>query len=363
VKLDLTSGSGSAVFDGSAPTTLIVTGSKKEVQVIAKGEAALTVLQTRSGPKLEVQAGNVEVVTDGQTTEVHAGERADFTTAKLQVAVRARPALVLPVDRTVRVFATKLGDVGLSSPLESAARVQVATDAAFTALLVSGSVTEPLVVVPAPASGELYWRMLDAQGNPLHKGHARFAPDRDRAEGAEKPKSEVAETGLKAVVFFQSELPTLTFTFPAREDAKRHRVRIYRVGELTTALVDREVTETRCTVEAGLLVAGSYLWSATPLDEKGIEKAGGRMNKLDIQYDNTLTTLVIGQPGLDGHATAAASGVAPLGSRLFVNGKPATLSAEGRFSVPLEGADAAIFRLIAKDGAEDYWVRRTAKQN
>ena len=166
---------------------------------------------------------------------------------------------------------------------------------------------------------------------------------------------------MKAVVFFQSELPTLTFTFPAREDAKRHRVRIYRAGDLATPLVDREVTETRCTVEAGLLIAGSYLWSATPLDDKGVEKAGGRMNKLDIQYDNTLTLLVIAQPGLDGRAASVASGVAPLGARLFVNGKPAVLDPEGRFSVPLEGSDVAIFRLIAKDGAEDYWVRRNGK--
>ena len=49
-------------------------------------------------------------------------------------------------------------------------------------------------------------------------------------------------------------------------------------------------------------------------------------------------------------------GVAPLGSRLFVNDKPVALDAKGRFSQRVPPADVLVFRLASEQG-EAYWVR------
>jgi hypothetical protein len=51
-------------------------------------------------------------------------------------------------------------------------------------------------------------------------------------------------------------------------------------------------------------------------------------------------------------------GVAPLGSRLFVNGRPAPLDAKGRFHMKVEAAPALVFRLVGRGGAESFWLRR-----
>jgi hypothetical protein len=53
-----------------------------------------------------------------------------------------------------------------------------------------------------------------------------------------------------------------------------------------------------------------------------------------------------------------ATGVAPLGSKLFINGKPAPLDGKGRFEVKLARASSLVFRLVSKDGTESYWIRK-----
>jgi hypothetical protein len=56
------------------------------------------------------------------------------------------------------------------------------------------------------------------------------------------------------------------------------------------------------------------------------------MNKLELVYDNALTRLAIGSPKPNEVATGPeveALGVAPLGSKLFINGKPRASTARG----------------------------------
>ena len=170
----------------------------------------------------------------------------------------------------------------------------------------------------------------------------------------------VAETGLKATVYFQGAVPTLTFTFPPRDDAASWRFRVYAAGDLKSPLVDKRVNENKALVESGTLAEGSYLWSAVATLNSGAEASGGRMNKMDIVFDNSVTRLVLTSPK-EGQRGGTAAGIAPLGARLTLNGKPVTLDDSGRFSAPLPTASVAVFRLTTREGADSYWVRRLGK--
>jgi hypothetical protein len=119
------------------------------------------------------------------------------------------------------------------------------------------------------------------------------------------------------------------------------------------------VTENRVVVESGVLKEGEYKWSATPLDKNGVE-SGGRMNKMEIVFDNSVTRLVLTSPR-DGEGASTATGVAPLGSKVTLNGKPLALDDAGRFTTPIGGASVLVFRLVTRDGGEAFWVRRVAR--
>lgn len=323
--------------------------------VVLRAKTTLTALVTpsKSGPRVEVLGGAAEAsLPNGLPRNLGPGEVATPKGKTFDTGRRGAPVLTLPSGRASRVYWGRPGDVALALPAGEGP-VEVSTEPGFETLLVSAETTEPLVV-PAPLKGALYWRRKgDAEAS-----SGRF--ERDEYAGAVAAKSDtVAETGLKATVYFQSAVPTLTFTFPQREGAAAWRFRVYATSELKTALVDRKVTENRAVVESGVLHEGSYVWSAVALDKSGLEAPGGRMNKMDIVFDNSLTRLVLASPK-DGERTSTATGVAPLGARLSLNGKAVQVDAAGRFSVPVSGS-VLVFKLVTKDGAEAQWVRRLGR--
>lgn len=362
-QLTLNAGEALVDFDAGANRTLTVTGRGKKVDLSATDQAWATVSQTPRGPKVEVHAGRVDVSSGGGTTTVAAGQVADLTGAEVKTATRARPALVLPAARRIRVWSDGLKEVALTWPDsgEEAPRVEVATDPDFDHKLLAGRIAGAHAIVAPPAQGELYWRVFGGDGKPAFRGQARF--DRDQGRSAldlENPHSEVAETGLKAVVYFQSSPPALTFSFPPVDGAHGYRLRVYPALDLKTPRVDQTMKEPRCPVEAGRLAEGEYVWYASALDAGGGEMTGGRMNKLELVYDNSFTNLAIARPK-PGEAVTGPEvevrGVAPLGSRLFVNGKPASVDDKGRFNLRVARADAVVFRVVLENGTESYWVR------
>jgi hypothetical protein len=271
----------------------------------------------------------------------------------LETSRRGNPIITLSANKNTRVYWGKAGDVALQFPEGDGVR-EVSNDPQFQSLLVSAEGSD-LVVVPAPLKGSLYWRRKGDQ----ESSGARFERDENATSMTAKSDT-VAETGLKATVYFQSAVPTLTFTFPLKEGASSWRFRVYSVNDLKTPMVDRRVNENRTVVESGALKEGSYVWSAVPQDKSGVEAPGGRMNKMDIVFDNSVTRLVLTSPR-DGERASTATGVAPLGSRLSLNGKSVPLDGAGRFSVPLTGSPILVFKLVTKEGAESQWVRRVSR--
>jgi hypothetical protein len=195
----------------------------------------------------------------------------------------------------------------------------------------------------------------------LYAGQATFRADSGQTVlDLEHPHNEVADTGLKATVYFQSVLPAITFNYSPYDGAASYRVRVYRAEDLKTPVVDQNSNEARLVVSGGKLGEGTYVWYAAPLDAAGAEMAGGQMNKLDIVYDNSMTTLAISRPKPGDHidgSTVRAEGVAPLGAKLFVNGQPASLDAKGRFGLDVPRSTSLVFRVLDGTGRETYWVR------
>lgn len=334
-----------ALREGSARIFLkegesVLVDGRKPLKLTARTSSTVVVTATKSGaPRVEVLGGAVDSTVGETTTALQPRKGA--------------PVLSLPAARSSRVNWARPGDVALLLT-EGDGEVEVAADAEFQNVLIAAKTVESLVV-PAPLKGGLFWR----RAGDAEPGQARF--ERDEYAGAIAAKSDtVAETGLKATVYFQGAVPTLTFTFPVKSDAASWRFRVYSAGNLKTALVDRKVTENKAVVESGALAEGSYLWSAVPTSSSGVEASGGRMNKMDIVFDNSVTRLVLTSPK-DGERAAKAIGVAPLGSKLSLNGKPVPLDAGGRFSLATPPGNVAVFKLVTRDGAESFWVRRLTR--
>lgn len=278
-----------------------------------------------------------------------------------------RSALLLPPSTRLRVFGNELERVSLSLPSAGkgrAAAVEVARDPGFKRPIFSGPARDAYVTVPAPERGDLYWRL---SGSAELAGHARFLPDRRRSQPLRRPHNLVSEGAERTTIYFQGAPPAVTLAVAATPGASRHRIRIHREGAPQRPLFDRTVAGPRCPIEPGLLGEGRYQWSAQPLDSEGLPVGEARLNQLELAYDNALDALAIRLPRPDqrlGGKTVEVAGVAPLGARLFVNGTPAPLDDKGRFALKLGDAPRVlVFRLLAGDGTESYWVRSLRRRS
>jgi hypothetical protein len=315
---------------------------------------------------VSVLAGAAEVVVGETRQHLAPSTAAQVSGGEVRAASRPQADVILPTARGLRVYADGLQEVTLSWPAAlGEATVEVAEDAELKELVTVGRTASGAVTVPAPARGDLHWRVT-GKSNGVERvllGHARFEPDRRRSVlDLARPHNLVTEAGPVTTVYFQSTLPALTFAFAGRPGADRYRLRVYRDDQLDAPLVDKVVADTHCAVDAAALREGRYVWHAVGLDRQGRELgSGGRLNKLELVYDNALTTLAIGAPRPGAPVSGPrvdASGVAPLGSKLFINGLPAPLDAKGRFAVSLERRPSLVFRLVGPDGVERYWVRK-----
>ncbi len=337
-------------LDGRGP------GGVKVGDVVVGGSQEATVQVTQTGKKqrVEVKSGEVAVTIDGKPSVVKAGDGLLIEGARA-TALELKPGLVVNGASRVKVHADGVANVAIVLPDETN-RVEVARDEAFASTFIAGAVGRQ-VLVPGAARGQLFFRTTDASGATLKQGRLDFLPDVASARDTATRSDVVAETGQKATVYYQSKVPALTFAFNAFEGAKAWRFQLYAAGT-TKALIDRQVPEGRLVLEPGVLTEGNFNWSATPLDANGVAKAGVRLNKLEVLYDNARTTLLIERPlpGERAGPDTKAVGVAPGRSQVFVNGKLVKTDERGRFSVPVSG-DTALFRVVLGD-SESYWLRR-----
>ena len=203
--------------------------------------------------------------------------------------------------------------------------------------------------------GTLHWRVTGADGARVAQGAARLAPEPPRRTLA-RLRNEVSEGTERTTIFYQDTPPGVTFTWSAVLDAAQYRLTVYRADALGVPVVDRTTAQPRLELEAGSLGEGRYLWSATPLSAALVPLRGGRMNKLELAYDNSVPTLVLNAPRNGeraGTGRVRVAGVAPVGSSLWVNGQPLTLDAKGRFDarVAPTGQPPLVQLMMVRPGA------------
>jgi hypothetical protein len=319
----------------------------------------------RQGQLVEVSStvGDARLLRDGQPDVVlPGGSLARLVPAGATVTARARDAVQLPSRAGLEVFQGTPRRVSLvwdTPPGPDGFQVVVASTASLAGPILEGRVRDGFVSVPTPANGALHWR-VSAGGQEVARGSARFAPER-QGRDLKLQRNQVPDGPETTSIYFQDRPPAVTFTWAAFPGAVRYAVKVYREGDLATALVERTASEPTQVLAEGALGEGTYRWSVTPLDAGGVALQGGRLNRLELVYDNAVPHLIIRSPR-DGAAASpsgvAVTGVAPLGAAVFVNGHQVTLDLHGRFDervIPLPGG-VVVFRVV-QGGAEAYTIR------
>ncbi|QSQ19406.1 FecR domain-containing protein [Pyxidicoccus parkwayensis] len=337
------------------------------LDVEGHGAAGLEVRRTSTGYRVDAFTGQVTLVRGESRQPLRAGERAtlegDSGTARVEPLQPA--AVALGASEGAEVHHQGLPEVAFTWEGEGAMRVEVATDAGFTRPVLAGTVYRPFVNVPALARGTLYWRVRREDGTELAKGSASFAPERP-SKDLDRVRNVVPEGPEKTTIFYQDKPPAVTFTYGEEASAAKYRVAVYRMGALGTPVAERTVADTRAALDAGALSEGSYLWSVTPLSASGAQLRGGRMNKLELVYDNSVPELVVTSPrnGTRAAEKVRAMGVAPVDARLSINGRPVPLDGKHRFSTWVEpvGSPPLLVFKMERPGAPEVHTVRTLKQ-
>lgn len=362
-RLDLRHGELSLKLAPERDSRVVVSGLTLE----SSGAADLNVRRTVDGFNVSARAGDVTLVHGESRKPLHAGEQA---TVSGQSETRVAPMPQAPLafaasQEDVQVFHKGLPEVTLSWEGQGDAVVEVASEPTFAKLLLRGVVHQPSINVRAPERGRLYWRVRRPDGTEVTKGSATFAPERAPKDLA-RITNEVPEGPEKTTIFYQDKPPGVIFTYSPEPQAAKYRVAVYRNGELSKPVVERTVEQTRAPLEAGVLHEGSFLWSVTPLSRAGQALRGGRMNKLELVYDNSVPVLVVNAPrnGQRAAKRVHAVGVAPVGTTLSINGRPVALDAKHRFDTwaePLGSPPVLLFKM-QNEGVPDVYVVRTLKR-
>lgn len=324
------------------------------------------VVRTKNGFEVSSLAGDLTVKHGGNAQTISAGQTArvsDAESASATVQKEELPDLMLPSRFGMKVF-----HPGMERALiewkagDGDYRVRVAADPRFSKVVAEGIVHQNRLAVPIPRRGALYWEIHDAKTDAeIDSGSALFAPE-PKLNELERVRNEVPEGPETTTIYYQDKPPAVTFTFAAEASAAKYRVAVFRQGELQKPIAERTVSDIRAPLEAGALAEGSYLWSVTPLASDGQALRGGRMNKLELVYDNSVPTLLIQSPKNGERALGAVRtrGVAPVGTKLFVNGKPVDLDSKNRFdlTVPHLGRPPMlIYRLVRPNASDAFFVR------
>ena len=327
------------------------------------------VVKTKDGYDVQAVAGDVKVSRNGKEALVLAGQSARISDkGGTQVIPADKAEISIPTRNGMKIHHPGLPWAALawSGDSKSDYWVEVAFDSRFEQKLLSGLVHANYINIPIPKRGTLYWKVTQKDRNTeVDKGWAAFAPEPPQRDLA-RVRNEVQDGADRSAIYFQDKPPAVTFTYSPEEGAAEYRIQVYKADALDRPVVDRKTGETKLPLEAGALAEGNYVWSVTPLDAKGGELRGGKFNKMEIVYDNSVPNLVINTPrnGEGARNSLRATGVAPVGARLYVNGKPADLDDKNRFDMevsPVGRPPVVIFR-VSRPPASDTITVRTLRR-
>ncbi|MBM4783856.1 MAG: FecR domain-containing protein [Archangiaceae bacterium] len=333
------------------------------VTLVAEQGGQVSIVRGKNGLELSSTVGDVVVTTEtGQSVTVKGGQTASIGKAGVEAKDVTREALQLPTRQGVRLLHPGQERVSLvwSGDDDKGYRLQLGTDATLAKPLVDGIVHQTFFNTLAPARGALFWKVLDGETE-VGRGSVSCGPEKigDELDGI---TNEVPAGPDKTVIYFQDKPPALTFTWKTPEKpVAEYLLKVYRAGNLSAPVQERRVSTTTAQLPHGSIGEGKYQWDVTWLDAKGTPiGTAGKMNQLELNYDNAVRSLVIKAPrnGDAPAAKVAVAGIAPMGVKVSANGQALALDAKARFSgqvTPL-GGNRIAFRVVL-DGAETIIVR------
>ena len=330
-----------------------------------------TLRRTGSGFDVDALAGDVLIEREGEANVTIPGGQSATVPLKGTAAVResTREQVVLPA-RGVKLFHSGLKRISVQWDEEGAKewRFQLASEPGFANPARDGVLHDPFISIPALPKGAWFWRVFkgnQAVGDEHAKGQVFFGPEPRSADLSRLQNVVKAGDEKLTAIHFQDKdkPPVVTFTWDKDEGAAKYTLRVYRDGQLSSTVAERTVGERLVSLPENTLAEGKYVWSVTPLDGKGEALKGGRMNKLEMRFDNGVASLLIKTPrnGDAGGRAVSTSGVAPVGSKLFINGRAIELDAQARFDTsvaPLPGG-RIVYRLVS--GGGESWTVRTVR--
>lgn len=331
--------------------------------LVSEQGGQLSVVRGKNGLELNSVVGDVIVTSeDGTRTMVKGGQVATLARAGVTARDVSREALQLPSRGGLKLLHPGSERVALVWSDEGGGpwRFTMGTEPSLDKPLVDGVLHQNFFNTVAPPRGALFWRVMKGDQE-IARGSVGCAPEQvtDELGGI---TNEVPAGPEKTVIYFQDKPPALLFTWkvPDKPVASYH-LKVYRAGALEAALQERTVPQTSAQLPLGALGEGKYQWDVTWLDTKGTPiGTAGKMNQLELNYDNAVRGLVIKSPrNADAPAAkVAVAGIAPIGIKVTANGQPLALDAKGRFSgavPPIPGA-RVVFR-ATQSGAETFIVR------
>ncbi len=322
----------------------------------------LTVSRTKAGVIATARTGEWTVRGEaGEAKEVSGGSVASTGPEGVtDVKPLPREPLVLPSRQGLTVaHEGALKVVSLNWDCEDGAAYEVAvSEAGGSAPSLAGLVRACFVTVPLPKRGRLTWSVTRG-GAPHARGSATFGPLGPQGAALSLATNVVTDGRQTTTISYQDRPPLVAFRCTEHPQAVAYELKVYPLNQLATPIAQSKDRSPQLTVAEGVLGDGQYVWACTPLDVKGGALVGGRMNKLEMSYDNAVSGLVIRSPRL--HELVGDPvhfvGVAPLGAKLTINGAPVPLDAAARFSIdlPRPPGGVVVFRLVGQS-AERYTV-------
>jgi len=328
----------------------------------------LWVRQGKGESVLEINAGEATLVGKDRTLVLGSAQKAGLR--KGTISGPRQPALSPLKIRnpgTIRVFAPGFR-VPVTFQWAATGKTLVEAGMFFSDVVRRKALTLRLT------RGTLHWRVrpLDASGKPGEGARGTVLVLRDtshmRLRGAVSPHNLIRERGGNTTVYYQNRLPKFTFRWEAMNDAAVYQVKVFRERSLTRPVVNVKTSKTRTSLPAGKLREGTYLWYVAGRTRAGKLVRTSKSRTLAIRYDNATPNLQIKHPR-NGLAVSAAQlevkGIAIRGSRVYVNGSPATLDSAYRFSHQVSlrpGENLILFRVSHPRSGSSYYIRRVVRR-
>jgi len=344
-----------------AGLTMKVAPGLKEaaIEVIASGKDKATI---------KVRFGRV-ILSDGTT--VDAGTAVTIVQGKVSGAVRpvAFTRLDLrPRSSSIVYYSSDIPPIEFGWSAEKDTKgyeFEVASDRKFTKKIFRENLKRNSFVYDRFGAGRYYWR-VKGEGDWVRG--VLSIQKKSNQEAQIKRKNTVIDSGEKTVIYYQKALPSLAFKWTEVAGAAKYRLKIYPDGEFENPLIDEVIEETSKAFGEGKFAEGKYYWHQVALDGSGKDIRQGRMNTLNIAYDNAIIDLSIKSPRpwqKVSSKSVTTKGEVQLGARLTINGRKANLDGKGRFREALKlnkGSNQIIYRTVSSDGIERYYVRNVYRR-